>query len=218
MPEREILEKLLRDKGIALAGQIIESQDEERVFYAFVRAKLSNDGRREPSVFALDQIANAALALDIRMSLIVVGGERDDLDGSLKTMLSGKFPDVVRNSFAAFVGNRADVWIEPKQDLTADQRTAIERSIVDFLDFLSLSLGSVTITRFANIPTPTAILRTLRTTAPCSAGTIMAALTQKEFVVPNEVWMNHVLDKLRKSGAVARKKNGHYMLTLKGLW
>ena len=45
----------------------------------------------------------------------------------------------------------------------------------------------------------------------------MEALAKKQFAVPNRVWLNHALDRLRKAGAVIRKKDGKFILTLKGL-
>lgn len=217
MAKKEHLEALLDAKGITLAGPIVFSQDEHPTYFAFIKAKIDADGRREPTSFALNQLSTKALEEDIRVSFVLIDGERDDLDGSLKTMLFGKFPEAIRNSFSTFVGKTADVWIEPKQALSADQRAEIESSISSFLEFLNFSIKSINITQTENIPTPTALLRTIRICAPCSADEIEVALGEKKFSVPNRVWLNHALDKLRKSGAIIRKKNGHFILTLNGI-
>jgi hypothetical protein len=217
MPSKSELEALLVKGGISLAGPIVSNQDEMPSYLAFVKAKFMPDGRREPSAFALNKITASALGLGIQVSFVLIDGERDDLDGSIKTMLFGKFPDAVRNSFSTFAGKTADIWIEPKQILDATQRAEIERAISAFLGFLNLTAKSINITQAENIPTPTALLRTVRICSPCSAEEITQHLSEKDFVVPNRIWLDHSLDKLRKSGVVLRKKNGQFILTLKGL-
>lgn len=217
MPRKRELEALLLEKGVALAGPIVTNQDEDPIYLAFVRAKISPDGRREPSSFALNSISKQVLELGVRLSFVLIDGERDDLDGSIKTMLLGKFPEIIRNSFSTFTGKTADIWIEPKQVLDASQRTEIESSISSFLGFLNLTAKSVNITQSENIPTPTALLRIVRVLAPCSVDEIIDVLSKKDFAVPNRVWLNHAMDKLRKSGVLVRKKNGQFILTLKGL-
>lgn len=217
MPKRKELEALIAEKGVNLAGPIVSNQDEEPTYLAFVKAKITTDGRREPSAFALNRISASALGLGIHVSFVLIDGGRDDLDGSVKTMLFGKFPDIIRNSFSTFAGKTADIWIEPKQILDANQRAEIESSISSFLGFLNFTAKSINITQTENIPTPTALLRTIRICAPCSADEITEHLSKNKFAVPNKVWLNHALDKLRKSGVVVRKKNGQFILTLKGL-
>ena len=159
MPRRREIETLLTENGVALAGPIVSNQEAQPTFMAFVKAKLHADGRREPSAFLLNQISAKALQTGIQLSFVLIDGERDDLDGSLKTMLFGKFPDFIRNSFSTFSGRTADIWIEPKQVLDAERRAEIEASILSFLDFLNFSIKSINITQTENIPTPTALLR-----------------------------------------------------------
>lgn len=217
MPRKVDLEAMLREKGVVLAGPIVSTQEESPTFLAFVKAKFSTDGRREPTSFALNSITKSALEIGARLSFILIDGERDDLDSSIKTMLLGKFPELVRNSFSTFSGKLADVWIEPKQVLGTAERTAIEGAISDFLGYLDVTVKSINITQAENIPTPTALLRSVRVLAPCSIDEITSALANKKFTVPNRVWLNHTMDKLRKSGFVLRKKNGQFILTFKGL-
>lgn len=217
MPKKYDLEAMLREKGVALAGPIVSTHEDNPTHLVFVKARISNSGRREPTSFALNSITKAAVEIGFRVSFVLIDGEREDLDSSIKTMLVGKFPELVRNSFSTFNGKLADVWIEPKQVLEITQRTEIESAVSNFLGFLDVTAKSVNFTQAENIPTPTALLRSIRTLAPCSVEEITTALSKKEFTVPNRVWLNHAMDKLRKSGFVLRKKNGQFILTLKGL-
>lgn len=217
MPKKSNLEAMLREKGVTLAGPIVSTQEDNPTFLVFVKAKISAKGHREPTSFALNSISKIASENGIRVSFVVIDGDREDLDSSIKTMLFGKFPELVRNSFSTFNGKLADVWIEPKQVLEIAQRAEIEGAISNFLSFLDMAAKSVNFTQAENIPTPTALLRAIRTLAPCSVDEVTTALSKKGFTIPNGVWLNHAMDKLRKSGFVLRKKNGQFILTLKGL-
>ncbi|HMO09656.1 MAG TPA: hypothetical protein PKD10_18720 [Paracoccaceae bacterium] len=217
MPKKAELEAMLREKGVVLAGPIVSTQEDNPTFLAFVKAKISTDGRREPTSFALNSITKAALEIGVRVSFVLIDGERDDLDSSVKTMLLGKFPELIRNSFSTFSGKLADVWIDPKQILDTAEKAAIEGAVSDFLGFLDVTAKSINFTQAENIPTPTALLRSIRVQAPCSIDEITGALAKKGFTVPNKVWLSHAMDKLRKSGFIFRKKNGQFILTLKGL-
>jgi hypothetical protein len=217
MPNKADLEVLLRERGVALAGPIVTTQEDNPTYLVFVKAKFATSGHREPTSFALNSIAKAAIEIGIRVSFVIIDGEREDLDSSIKTMLVGKFSELIRNSFSTFNGKLADVWIEPKKVLEITQRAEIESAISNFLGFLDMTAKSVNFTQAENIPTPTALLRSIRALAPCSVDEITTALSKKEFTVPNRVWLNHAMDKLRKSGFVLRKKNGQFILTLKGL-
>jgi hypothetical protein len=208
---------MLREKGVVLAGPIVSTLEHNTTYLVFVKAKILADGRREPTSFTLNSITKAAVEIGFRVSFVIIDGDREDLDSSIKTMLVGKFPELVRNSFSTFNGKLADVWIEPKQVLETTHRAEIESAIATFLSFLDVTAKSVNFTQAENVPTPTALLRSIRVLAPCSVDEIASALEEKEFTVPNGVWLNHAMDKLRKSGFVTRKKNGQFILSLKGL-
>lgn len=217
MPRKSEVEALILENGIELAGPIASNQDEDPTYLAFVKTKILPNKKRKPSAFELNNISKKAIKTGIRLSFVLIEGERDDLDGSIKTMLLGKFPEIIRNSFSTFAGEAADIWIEPKRVVDENQREEIENSISSFLGFLNITVKSVNLTQTENIPTPTAILRVVRVLAPCSVDEIILYLSKKDFSVPNNVWLNHSMDKMRKSGLVFRKKNGQFILTLKGL-
>ena len=217
MHDADQVKSFLMEQGLLLVGVIASSADEDQDYYAFVKVEFNRAGKQNPSNHKLNRISGEASDRGIRIHFVLVHGEREHLDESLKTMLFGKFPDEVRNSFATFDGKNADVWIEPKRILSDAQTRRIRASIAQFLEFLSFDLRILKLTQVENVPTTTAILRTLRIVAPASSDRLLQALQGKGFIVPNEVWLNHSLDKLRKTGHVTRKSNSHYMLSLQGL-
>lgn len=211
------LDDLFREKGLELTGPVIVGIEPDAVHLVFVRAGLDKEGRRSPSAYVLNTTSAAAAAIGFKLNFILVDGERSDLDSSLKTMLFGKFSDMIRNSYGAFANNRANVWVEPKRVITEEEKQKIESAVREFLTLLNYELELLNITQSENLPTPTAILRALRTLAPCTLQTLTEELVRRGFVVPNEAWMNHGLDRLRKAGVIFRKRNGEYFLSLSGL-
>lgn len=217
MPEITKLYEFLKDKHLPLVGPIISSRDDGDIYFAFITATFKKNGRREPSLVALDRISAEARNLGFDLSFVFVDGERHDIDGSLKTMLFGKFPEAVRNSFVSINNNKADVWIELKRNISDEEQKNIKTTVINFFDLLTMEVKSTNIIQSENIPTSTAILRTLRTLPPCLLSDLEVALKNKQFTVPNETWMNHTMDKLRKEGSIVRRKDGKYFLTLQGL-
>lgn len=217
MSDVDTIEKFVRSKDLVLAGPIVSSRESDVAHFVFVKAVFGRDGGRVPSAHALKRILDDARVLGYNLTFVVVDGDRSDLDSSLKTMLFGKFPDKIRNSFASVVKNVSDVWIEPKQNLTSTDVSEIDSAIKEFFNFMDITTKSVNITQIENIPTSTAILKALRIVAPCNLSELRAELQRRKFTVPNEVWLSHALDKLRKHGSIVRKKTGEYFLSLKGL-
>lgn len=207
----------LQERGLTLLGPIISSPNEDFQFYAFVEVVFDATGRQIPNAHRLNTIATEAADHGTTIHFVLIENEKEHLDRSIKTMLLGNFSADIRNSFAAIGGDHVDIWIEPKRSLSPSQCEAIEAKARDFLRFLDLTLRSFKITRAENVPTATATLRALRAISPASAGALRVALQKRGFVVPNEVWLNHMLDKLRKAGHVVRKANEDYILSLQGL-
>lgn len=121
MPDQTKLDELFKEKGLELTGPVIAGIEPEAVHLVFVRTSIDKDGRRSPSAYVLNSTAAAATAMGFRLNFILVDGERSDLDSSLKTMLFGKFADLIRNSYGAFANNKANVWVEPKRVITDDE-------------------------------------------------------------------------------------------------
>lgn len=211
------VEAYLKDKGLVLLGPVVSSPNDDLDFYAFVQIEYSADARQIPSAHRLNSISAEAADNEIKIHFVLVQGETEQLDRSLKTVLFGKYPNDIRNSFVALEGKDVDLWIEPKRTLSDELCRELKGTIVQFVELLSLNLRSLKVTHDANIPTPTAIMRVLRTISPASLEAIGSALKEKGFVVPNEVWLSHTLDRLRKAGRLVRKSNQEYILSYKGL-
>lgn len=217
MPDLSELKALLRETGISLTGPIVSSFDDSRDLYIFVKMTLDKDGRQIPSAYKLNRLRKSAAARDYTLHFILVSEEKSHIDRSLKTMLFGRFPDDIRNSFAAVDNRAVDIWIEPKRILSKEKETALKDAVGEFVGILTLECRSIKITQAEHIPTPTAILRTLRLHAPASLADLSTSLGQQDFSVPNQIWLSHSLDKLRKAGLVVRKQDGEYMLSLHAL-
>lgn len=217
MPNVTALEELLVNRGLSIVGPVIMTDESDPISLVFVKAHFDNKGRRVPSSYFLNRIAGEALNLGFRVQFVIIEGERNDLDSSLKSMLLGKFPNLVRNSFASFNRNEANVWIEPKRSLPEIDRQAIKESINQFLDLFKIVPKTIGITQSENLPTLTAILKVLRIVAPCSSTTLASRLIERKFIIPNDVWLSHALDKLRKTKLLIRNRKGDYLLSLHGL-
>ena len=111
----------------------------------------------------------------------------------------------------------ASIWVEPKKRIDQEMIEEIREFLREFFTLFDIDHVSVFFTQDEDIPTPTVILRSLRIIAPCSAASLSRSLEEKRYKVPNEVWMAHALDRLRKAGSVVRKANGQFFLSLEGL-
>ncbi len=217
MPSPKDVEAELEESGLNLAGAVIEDAGNNGSFFAFVEIERGPDLKQTPSNYLLNLIAADFKKREINLSFVLVEKGSEDIQGSIKTILFRSFPEAIRNSFTTFDGNKASVWIEPKRLVTDNEEKEIEEKIREFLNILNITLASIRVTTSVNLATPTAVLRTLRIAAPVSGADLRLLLTAKGFVVPNEAWLSHLLDRLRKSQKVIRQKNGHYALTLDGL-
>ena len=208
---------LLRKEGISISGPIVSSFEDDCNLYIFVKMKLDEHGRQIPSPHKLNSLRSHSAAQDYTLHFILIGEKKTHVDRSLKTMLFGKFPNDVRNSFAAVNDGAVDVWVEPKHVLSGEEEAAIRTAVVEFINILALDCSSVKVTQAEPIPTRTAILRTLRIAAPASLHVLATALRKQDLSVPNEIWLNHTLDGLRKTGFVIRRTDGQYLLSLHAL-
>lgn len=208
---------LLTKQGLDLAGPLVSRPDEENSYIAFVRINVDKKGQKSPGSRALSQISKLAAENGYSLSFVAVGDDGNDFDASLKSILFAKFGDSIRNSFASFVNQRAEVWVEPKAQLLPQEKSQIRAAISEFSDLIGFEAIGVSFTDSENTPTPTAILKVLRICAPCSAEALRTLLKERGFTVPNVVWLNHALDKMRKAGLLIRSKNGDFFLSISGL-
>lgn len=218
MPSDAELYDLLIKQGLDMAGPLVSHPDEKNDYIAFVRIKIDKKGQKSPGSRAISQAKKLATESGYNVSFIAVSDGDNDFDTSLKSVLFSKYGDKLRNTFASFSNRRAEVWIEPKAQLSLQERDQIREAVSGFVDLIGFEVVGVSFTDSENTPTPTAILKVLRIIAPCSADALRTTLGGQGFTVPNVAWLNHTLDKMRKAGLLVRSKNGHFFLSLIGLY
>lgn len=204
-------------QGLDMAGPLVSHPDDDNSYIAFVRVKVDQKGQKSPGSRALSQVTKQVAESGYGVSFVAVGDDGNDFDASLKSVLFAKFGDSIRNTFASFVNQRAEVWIEPKAQLSSHAKDQIKVAISEFSDLIGFDVVGVSFTDSENTPTPTAILKVLRISAPCSAESLRTLLEKRGFTVPNVVWLNHTLDKMHKAGLLIRGKKGDFFLSLSGL-
>jgi hypothetical protein len=215
MTEEKRLAAMIESKDVVLTGPIILDHSDNTQYLAFIQSSEDKNRKRIPSNFLLSNLIAEANLSGISLKFIRVENNENNLDASLKIILLGKkYNSIVRNSFAVLVNNKANIWIEPKINLSENQKESILSEIDKFLDLFEIKKDQISFTNLENIPSSTAILKNLRIIAPCKIGVINARLKEKNFFVPNDIWLNHALDKLRKSGHLVRRKDGCYFLSI----
>jgi hypothetical protein len=217
MSSKKELHDILVERGLELAGPLVLHPEEGGRYIAFIKVSVDRNGKKSPGARALSHIARSALESGYRVHFIVIDTDGNNFDVSLKAILFEKFSDKIRNTFSSFVNRRTEVWIEPKAQLTQQDRYQIGAAISEFSQLIGFNVVSVHFTDSEDIPTPTAILRVLRTKSPCSVENLTTFLKERGFTVPNTVWLSHALDKLRKAGLLVRTRNGEFFLSFNGL-
>ena len=135
----------------------------------------------------------------------------------MKSALTKRYPDKVRNSFSHFSNSGSNVWIEPKMLLSAEDMKKMREIVTNVSSAVGYGEVRVYFTQDERIPTTTAILKILRVCAPCEIDTLQSILNAKKFNVPNNTWMQHTMDRLRKGGLIVRDKRGNYFLSLQSI-
>jgi hypothetical protein len=217
MPNKATLYKILVDKGLILAGPIVELPDDDEGYVVFIQVQVDKNGRRKPSSRAIANLTDILETQNYRVTIIAVEEGNNDYDVTLKAILLRQFGSEIRNSFGSFQNGRLDVWIEPKIRLADDVKDNVVNAVSSFAGLIGFKIRAVSFTDAEDVPTPTAILKSLRIRAPCNVDTLQNALAGRGLTVPNVVWLNHALDKLRKSGLVVRTQHQEYFLSLEGL-
>jgi len=217
MPSKGELYDLLVKQGLDMAGPLVSHPEDESNYIAFVRIKVDQKGQKSPGSRALSQVTKQVAESGYSVSFVAVSDGGNDFDATLKSVLFAKFGDRIRNTFASFVNQQTEVWIEPKAQLSLQAKNQIKEAVSEFAELIGFDVVGISFTDSENTPTPTAILKALRISAPCSAESLRKVLEERGFTVPNVVWLNHTLDKMRKAGLLVRSKNGDFFLSLSGL-
>ena len=218
MPSPKELRLLLEEKGIVLAGPVVSHTDEESDYYVFVKVKYGGNGRRYPSESKLKRVSEAVFELGYNLSFVAVGESEEDNYADLCILLNRRYGDKIRNVFLTRASKaKWVVWIEIGGMVEKVLQSSIRSTISDYMQICEMELSDVVFVEDLNYPTPTAILRTLRTLAPASPENLREALEQRMFFVPDQLRLNRTLDRIRKAGFVVRRKDGRYFLSVKSL-
>lgn len=218
MFDEAVLKKILLEIGINHSG-IVQDTGVSEGFFVFADIVRDEVGKQTPSS---RQLAYAQLQLESHgasVNFIIVDSGQADLLESVKSAVFLAFPDMVRNIFISFDKNEAVIWVEPKTTLEPAVSESVAVRISEILEFLKVPLRDIYFTNSDDVrlPTPTAILQSIRIKSPVGVDDLIGHLESRNFSVPSSQWINRILDRLRKSKKIIRQKSGTYILTLMGL-
>jgi hypothetical protein len=218
MLEHQRIVSALKASRIDNASEPIPDPDVASRYFVFIQIQRDKEGRQNPTNKLLGDLHRQLSDQHIDVQFILSEADQDDVLATIKTVVFRAFPDAIRNVFIGHEGNKITVWIEPKHAGLAIEDD-LQKTVHDTLKLMGYHASKINFTTSEeySLPTPTAVLRTLRIMAPASVEALKAELTRKGFSVPDERWLNHLLDRLRKAGKVVRQRNGELILTLEGL-
>lgn len=218
MPSADELRILLENYSVDLCGPVIQYMDEGSGYYAFVNVNYRRNGRRTPSDRKLKMIREAVLKSGYNVNFVIVEEKDEDNHIDLRILLNRRYDDKIRNAFLTRAPNaKWNVWIEIDYMVDDELQSSIQSTVRDYMRLCELTVGDIIFIGNVNYPTFTAILRTLRTLAPASPENLREALRQRGFFVPDQMWLNRVLDRIRKARLVVRRKDGRYFLSGRSL-
>jgi hypothetical protein len=111
----------------------------------------------------------------------------------------------------------AQVWVEQKKELTAEDRSVLAEHIQVHAELFALRGAKLHLMSESSVATPTEVLRVIRKLAPATCESVCKELESRGFSVPSLQWVNHRFDLLRKQGFVVRMEERRYALTREAL-
>lgn len=211
------IEKILTVCELRLAGPVIADYEDTNRFIIFVHASINDDGVRSPGRTQLKTVQSLLNTEGYDTSFVLVNDNKWNIDNTVKAYLFDKYDNNIRNSFSIENSDEIDILIEPKTYLDEKQYDTIEKELNSFLKAITKKSVNINFTKKNNLPSSGAILRTIRIKSPVNLKDISNSLTNKGYDCPNEVWLKHALDKIRKSGFISWRQPGYYYMTLIGL-
>lgn len=207
----------LENLGVIVEDGLVADPDDETVFYAFVFISTNERGQQSPSKHQLSRASKALEAKGFYVNYILLEGDDEAVEASVKVALEKRFPEEINNVFVNDKRTGFEVWVEPRKQLDESRYSEIENVISELLDLMNISKSRIFFTSTATLPTPTACLTAIRLLAPATLDAIIGNLNKRGLSVPSEQWMKRMLDRLRRSGRITRLTNGTYVLTLNSL-
>lgn len=207
----------LTSLGFKLVGEPIQDSSQENRFHVFIEVSRDVKGSQDPSNFKINTQAKKFEQAGFEVAFVLIENEKEDIQASIRSILFRFYPDIVRNSFLSFEKELASVWIEPKKTLSIEEKDSLTSKVKELLQVLETPLEEVRFTSTENVPTRTACLNSIRLKSPVTQEELQSVLIERGFSIPSEGWLSKMLDGLRRSGLILRKKNGQFTLTLSGL-
>lgn len=218
MSKLELIRREFLDQGIAIERDIVSDPENVGRFSVFVQIARNSKGYQTPSKLKFKQIVERLRAQQVRVDLVLLDGSQKDVTASIKTALEARFSGVVGNVFANTNPTKFVVWIEPKKRLDESTQREVTQVVMDILRVLRIEDHQVQFTSASRLPTPTAVLNTIRTLSPVTEEDLVAQLIAANFEIPNRDWMSRMLDRLRRSGRIVRlSKSEKFALSLSSL-
>ncbi|MGQ5718437.1 hypothetical protein [Pseudochrobactrum asaccharolyticum] len=213
----ESIEEILTSLDLTLAGDIVDKIDENDGFIIFIQASVNKDGSHSPNRLQLKLAKKSLEKQNINASFVISNNNNWNIDKTIKQFLFINYEDSIRNSFSSEHHNEVDIWIEPKTDLEESQYNRIETELRSFFKQISPLTANISFTKKHNLPSLIAVLRIIKVGSPITFEHILQAIVSKNYEKPNNAWLKHSLDKLRKSGFISWRQPGFYYMTLLGL-
>ena len=212
----ESLEDLLSASKVKLAGPVV-LDNEGDTWFAFVKVWQIGHGIYWPSTRKLTLLTNKLAAIGHNVRLIPVDGS-DGEKFHIRGFVENQFGNAIHDVFQSQpLGNDWSVWVVLSDSVTSEQKDVIKSDIDGYMERFGLPKVRVKFVGGKNYPTISAIMGVLRVLAPASPERLNEVLKGKSFFVPDQVWLNRSLDKIRKAGFVVRRSDGRYFLSVKGM-
>ena len=217
MSSSEEITSQLKKLGITFSGNVIEDINKHNKFYVFIYLRIDSRGRQKPSRKKLKSVFNHFHEKGIEVIFIPMSKYMEHIRNSLCLFAQYNYPRIIKNVFAVFDGEYVDVWIEPNKPIDENTKLEIENKMKEFMRFLNIRLRSLSMTLTGRIASQTAVLKLIRISAPIQHNEIEKILISKGFDTPDNEWLSRMLDRLRKSNKIVRRRDGYFCLSLKAL-
>ena len=218
MIKADDLQHLLKKEGVDLAGPVVQQSPEENRYYAFVKLNRNRSGHELQNKKELDRLRQLALQKGYEVELIAVDEKDRGGHSDLLRLLRLRYGDSVRNVFFSGPPGLAKiVWVEMEDVNNRMPRRDIESIISRYLVLYKIAIRDIVFVGNANVPSVTAILRTVRKHAPVDPIHLAQELEDNGFLIPDERWLGRKLDRLRRAGQIVRRGDGRYFLSVESL-
>lgn len=218
MSDIETIKVVLNGHDIGLLAEPLQDPEVPSTYILHLEIARNESGHQRPSKRLLSEISELLTRKGILVKFIL--SEQGDLEvtATVKTVLDRRYSNFVRNVFVNLSADQKIVWIEPKQQIDPDTEGGIKKVVLDVLNSMGVGGYMVEFTTTVSLPTPTAVLARIRMRAPISKKRLIQVLIEDRFDIPNEDWIDRMLDRLRRGDLILRKKEDQsFVLTKKGL-